>query len=117
MRVGRGGLNKWGRTAYGSNFEPNETYIEHIARRTRENADKGKEKARASWKRKVDYLHSMHDYRMKVGETYLGPVITMSGFDAVRRNRALEQKYIKHLDEGKNTRLSRWCINKIEPSV
>lgn len=56
------------------------------------------------------YMAAEHIYRLTIGSTPMKTTARMTGREAYQRNRDLERKYIKSLDEGKRTRLSRWMM-------
>ncbi len=109
------GIDRFGRVR--GRGEINETYIESIARDSREKAEIGRARARRKWRLKLDYLESTHKYRLHHGDTPIGPVVQMTGLEAVTRNKAFETAFIRALDaNAKAPRMSRWILAERLPS-
>lgn len=54
------------------------------------------------------YMAAHHIFRLTIGTTPMKTTARMTGLEAYKRNLEFERKYVKSLDSGKRTRLSRW---------
>lgn len=88
----------------------NAEQMDHILAHAEKDGALRNVRRRARLKSRDAYLCSEHRYWLKVGDTRTEKTLTMTGKEALIRNRALEQRFIA--DKNPRARLSRWCMDR-----
>lgn len=102
-------INRFGKSRV-TKVTQNTTYIESQCQYEAERREKLAVSRDIKWAAKVAWGRNKHTYRMKHGDTWIGPPVEMTGIEAGKKNRALQGKYIHALDHGKPARLARWYL-------